>query len=346
MEVENKYFTLKQYVDGFPSESDFELRSGPLLLAPQEGSKKVIVKNLFVSVDPYQINRMKKRSPSHKSANFAQRIVLGKRIDAMGVGRVVAACGYAEEELMEGDVVVGLLGWEDYTVAGPGSMLTKIPTSQFPLSYHVSVLGSSGLTAYAGFYQICKPRRGETVFVSAASGSVGHLVGQFAKLSGCYVVGCAGSKKKVDLLKGELGFDDAFNYKEERDINSALKRCFPSGIDIYFDNVGGEMLEAAVANMNAFGRVAVCGAISEYTSSERRAAPDMLDVIYKRITVQGFLAYDHIAVHDEFISVTSDYLRHGRMQSIEDISHGLKSIPSAFIALFRGDNVGKKLVQL
>ncbi|XP_020088611.1 NADP-dependent alkenal double bond reductase P2-like [Ananas comosus] len=337
MEVENKYFTLKQYVDGFPSESDFELRSGPLLLAPQEGSKKVIVKNLFVSVDPYQINRMKKRSPSHKSANFAQRIDLGKRIDAMGVGRVVAACGYAEEEL---------LGWEDYTVAGPGSMLTKIPTSQFPLSYHVSVLGSSGLTAYAGFYQICKPRRGETVFVSAACGSVGHLVGQFAKLSGCYVVGCAGSKKKVDLLKGELGFDDAFNYKEERDINSALKRCFPSGIDIYFDNVGGEMLEAAVANMNAFGRVAVCGAISEYTSSERRAAPDMLDVIYKRITVQGFLAYDHIAVHDEFISVTSDYLRHGRMQSIEDISHGLESIPSAFIALFRGDNVGKKLVQL
>ncbi|RWR97935.1 2-alkenal reductase NADP+-dependent-like protein [Cinnamomum micranthum f. kanehirae] len=228
-------------------------------------------------------------------------------------------------------------------------------------------VGLSGLTAYAGFYNVCKPKKGEKVFVSAASGSVGNVVGQLAKLFGCYVVGCAGSKKKVlykkgskdpaslglvkigpkvDLLKDKLGFDDAFNYKEESDLKSTLKRYFPEGIDIYFDNVGSEMQEAAVANMNAFGRVAVCGVISEYTDQAKRFGPDMLDVVYKRITIQGFLAADHMHVFPDFISTTSDHLRQGQMHALEDISEGLESIPSAFAGLFRGDNVGKKLVRV
>ncbi|KAK3002874.1 hypothetical protein RJ639_020131 [Escallonia herrerae] len=208
------------------------------------------------------------------------------------------------------------------------------------------VTSLSGLTAYGGFFELCKPKKGEKVFVSAASGSVGNLVGQYAKLHGCYVVGCAGTQKKVELLKEVLGFDDAFNYKEETDLKSTLKRHFPDGIDIYFDNVGAEMLEAAISNMNAFGRVAMCGVISEYTDQGKRAAPDMIDVVYKRIKIQGFLAADYMNVYGDFISKTTDHLLAGKIKVLEDISEGVESIPSAFIGLFRGDNVGKKSVKI
>ncbi|KAG6498807.1 hypothetical protein ZIOFF_038556 [Zingiber officinale] len=369
MEVVNKYVSLKHHVDGHPSESDFELATTPLQPAP--GSGEVIVKNLFLSIDPYQLNRMKRYSSSHTAITAASKIEPGQArvaIDAYGVGKVVAS---GRAELEEGDVVAGLLGWEQYTVVRPGTVLMKVDAKDLPISYYASVLGEyslhlhqikehkkdgpnlmttatgpSGLTAFAGFYDVCKPKKGEKVFVSAASGSVGSLVGQYAKLSGCYVVGCAGSKQKVDLLKRKLGFDDAFNYKEEADLKSALRRYFPEGIDIYFDNVGAAMLEAAVANMNSFGRVAVCGAISEYTNAGKRAAPDLMDVIYKRITLRGFLALDYLHLHEQFSAATSDHLRHGRMISLEDVSVGIESVPTAFVGLFRGDNVGKKLVRV
>jgi len=171
-------------------------------------------------------------------------------------------------------------------------------------------------------------------------------VGQFAKNLGCYVVGCAGSPNKVKLLKEKLGFDEAFNYREETDLNLTLQRYFPDGIDIYFDNVGGEMLEATILNMNLHGRVAVCGVISEYTNAEKRASPDMLNVIYKRITIRGFLSGDHMSLFPEFVSTIIDHLRTGKMHVLEDVSVGLESVPSAFVGLFRGDNVGKRIVQV
>ncbi|PWA60835.1 alcohol dehydrogenase superfamily, zinc-type [Artemisia annua] len=166
-------------------------------------------------------------------------------------------------------------------------ILNKLDPMGFPLSYHVGVLRLSGLTAYAGLFEICKAKKGEKVIVSTASGSVGNLVGKYAKQLGCYVVGCDGSPKKVKLLKEKLGFDEAFNYKEESDLNSTLQKYFPDGIDIYFDNVGGEMLVAAVPNMNLHGRVAVCGVISEYTNTEKRAAPDMLNGIKHELARKG-----------------------------------------------------------
>ncbi|OEL18618.1 NADP-dependent alkenal double bond reductase P2 [Dichanthelium oligosanthes] len=269
-----------------------------------------------------------------------------KRIPSYAAGEVVAS---ASPEYAAGDVVVGVLGWEDYTLfkPSPAVLMSKVDASAgFPLSHHISVLGTSGMTAYSGLFEVCKPAKGEKVFVSAASGSVGSLVGQFAKLAGCYVVGCAGTKAKVDLLKDKLGFDDAFNYKEEPDLKSALKRYFPDGIDIYFENVGGEMLEAALANMNTYGRVAVCGSISEYTGAGRRAVPDLLEVIYKRITLRGFLSWDFLPRFAEFNAVIGDWVRQGKVQVMEDVSDGLESVPSAFAELFRGHNVGKKLVKL
>ncbi|PIM99250.1 putative NAD-dependent oxidoreductase [Handroanthus impetiginosus] len=339
--IENKFIAIKSHINGAPIEFDFEVKTETISLSAK--SKEVIVKNLYVSIDPYQLHRMKSCSSSQTTIYLAAPVQPGQSIDTYGVGRVVAS---GRPDFAKDDLVVGLLAWGEYTVVEEGRLLNKLDPMGLPLPYHVGPLGFSGLTAYAGFFEICKPKKGENVFVSAASGSVGSLVGQYAKLFGCHVVGCAGSQKKVDLLKEKLGFDDAFNYKDETDLNSALKRYFPNGIDIYFDNVGGEMLEAAVANMNKFGRVALCGVISEYTGGGKRPALEMLDVVYKRITIQGFLAADHTKNYGDFISTITDHLRTGKMQALCDISHGLESIPSAFVGLFRGDNIGKKIVQI
>ncbi|KAK5829794.1 hypothetical protein PVK06_013587 [Gossypium arboreum] len=343
MDVVNRYITINNHINGAPQDSDFELKASPLSLSLDPASNVVIVKNLYVSIDPYQLNRMKSFSASQKTSDFAVAIVPGEAIDTYGVGKVVAS---TNPEFDKGDIVVGLLNWGEFTVIKAGGMLNKLNPMGFPLSYHVGILGFSGLTAYAGLFEICKPKKGEKVFVSAALGSVGNLVGQFAKLSGCYVVGCAGSKEKVALLKEKLGFDDAFNYREETDLNSTLKRYFPNGIDIYFDNVGGEMQEVAVSNMNIDGRIAVCGVISEYLDSEKRAAPSMIEVIYKRIKIQGFLAGDYLNIFGDFLSTTCDRLRTGKIQPLEDISDGVESIPSAFISLYRGQNIGKKIVKI
>ncbi|XP_042035263.1 2-alkenal reductase (NADP(+)-dependent)-like [Salvia splendens] len=269
-EASNKFVAIKGNIDGGPEESDFEIKSETIWVWLKANEVEVIVKNLYVSVDPYQLNRMK--SPS--------------------------SWPYAGETRS---------GWS---------------------------------------YEVCKPKKGDSVFVSAASGSMGSLVGQYAKLFGCRVVSCAGTQQKVDLLKEKLGFDDAFNYKEENDLKSALKRYFPDGMDIYFDNVGGKMLEAAVANMKQFGRVAVCGVMSEYTGNGKRAALDMLDVVYKRITIQGFLAADYLKCYADFMKTTTDHLRTGKMHSLCDISHGVESVPGAFVGLFSGENIGKKIVQI
>uniref|UniRef100_A0A0D9WRV4 Enoyl reductase (ER) domain-containing protein n=1 Tax=Leersia perrieri TaxID=77586 RepID=A0A0D9WRV4_9ORYZ len=306
MEVESRYVAVKHHVEGFPCEDDFEVKKTRLRWTPESG----------------------------------------ERIAAYGAGEVVAS---ACEEYEAGDIVAGVLGWEDYTLFSPSPavLMSKLSTSNdLPLSHHLSALGTSGMTAYGGLYEVCRPERGEKVFVSAASGSVGSLVGQFAKLAGCYVVGCAGTNAKVDLLKNKLGFDEAFNYKEEPDMKSALKRYFPDGIDIYFDNVGGETLEAALASMNTYGRVALCGVISEYTDPGRRATPDLLEVIYKRIIIRGFFAWDFMTRFGEFTGIIGDWIRQGKVQVIEDVSDGMESVPSAFTALFHGNNIGKKLVKL
>ncbi|KAL0374319.1 UNVERIFIED_CONTAM: 2-alkenal reductase (NADP(+)-dependent) [Sesamum radiatum] len=340
-EVKNKFVSIKHHINGSPDESDFDINTETIRLCVR--SKEVIVKNLYVSVDPYQLNRMKTHCASQAAISFATAVTPGRGIDAYGVGRVVAS---GRAELAKDELVVGLLTWGEYSIIEEGRLLNKLDPMGLPLPTYVGALGFSGLSAYGGFFEICKPKKGESVFVSAASGSVGSLVGQYAKLFGCYVVGCAGTQEKVDLLKEKLGFDDAFNYKNESNLKSALKRYFPQGIDIYFDNVGGKMLEAAVANMNSFGRVAACGAISEYTGNQKRAALEMMDVVYKRITIQGFMAADYVKCYAEFMSTTTDHLRSSKMQAICDISHGVESVPCAFAGLFRGDNIGKKIVQI
>ncbi|KAI9117287.1 hypothetical protein K1719_011453 [Acacia pycnantha] len=343
MEVSNRFIVIKDHIEEAPKESHFNLKTESLSLSVVSDSDDVIVRNLYISIDPYQINRMKSHSSSQKAVNFAVPITPNQAIDGLAVGKVVA-CGSGKFE--KDDVVVGVFTWAEYSLVKEASIINKLDNFEFPLTYHLGVLGFNGLSAYAGFFELCKPKKGEKVFVSAASGSVGCLAAQYAKLFGCYVVGSAGSQKKVEVLKDKLGLDDAFNYKEETDLKSALKRYFPEGIDIYFDNVGGDMLEAAVDNMNAFGRVAVCGVISEYTNAGKRAAPDMLNVVYKRLNIRGFLAADFLNIFADFVSHTSDHLRSGKLLNLEDYSYGVDNIPSSFIGLFNGDNIGKKIVKL
>eukprot|EP00268_Persea_americana_P042915 TRINITY_DN4299_c1_g1_i1.p1 TRINITY_DN4299_c1_g1~~TRINITY_DN4299_c1_g1_i1.p1 ORF type:complete len:209 (-),score=35.91 TRINITY_DN4299_c1_g1_i1:310-936(-) len=201
-----------------------------------------------------------------------------------------------------------------------------------------------GLTAYAGFYEVCSPKKGEYVFVSAASGAVGQLVGQFAKLMGCYVVGTAGSNEKVHLLKNKFGFDDAFNYKEEPDLNMALKRCFPEGIDIYFDNVGGPMLDAVILNMRSHGRIGLCGLISQYNREKPEGIYNLMPFLVKCVRMEGFRVPHYYHMYPQFLELALKYIREKKLIYVEDTVEGLESAPAALIGLFAGRNVGKQVV--
>ncbi|XP_049404606.1 2-alkenal reductase (NADP(+)-dependent)-like isoform X4 [Solanum stenotomum] len=240
-----------------------------------------------------------------------------------------------------------MTGWEEYSiVTASQSALFKIHDKNVPLSYYTGILGMPGMTAYVGFYEICSPKKGETVFVSAASGAVGQLVGQFAKMLGCYVVGSAGTKEKVDLLKNKFGFDEAFNYKEEKDLVVALKRYFPNGIDIYFENVGGKMLDAVLVNMKLCGRIAVCGMISQYNLEKTEGVHNLFCLITKRIRMEGFLVSDHYHLYPKYLEMIIPQIKGGNIVYVEDIAEGLENAPKALVGLFYGRNVGKQVVML
>ncbi|GER27911.1 zinc-binding dehydrogenase family protein [Striga asiatica] len=298
MEVtSNKFVVTKCHIDGAPDVNHFAVREEtvPLKIDKNDHNTLLIVKNLYVSVDPYQLNLMKSQNSSHEILPALSRILPGQAIPSVGVGRVLDS---VHPDFKRGDLVLGLmLSWAQYTIVPSGvePMLQKLDNKMgFPLSYYAGVL---------------------------------------------VVV-------QVKFLKEELGFDEAFNYKEETNLSAALQRCFPEGIDIYFDNVGGEMLEAVVENMNTFGRVAVCGAMSEYAYGAKRGFPNMIQVIYKRIKIEGFLSLDMFDVYEDFFSTTAQHLKAGKLKVIEDISHGVESIPGAFVDIFRGNNIGKRAVKI
>ncbi|KGN51156.1 hypothetical protein Csa_008557 [Cucumis sativus] len=294
--VSNKKVTLKNFVTGFPKESDFEVTTSTISLKLPERSKKgVLVKNLYLSCDPYMRVLMTKADLYFPIDSYTPSEV----ICGYGVGKVLES---RDPNLKEGDFVWGITGWEEYSVIEDPHQLFRINHHHdVPLSYYTGILGMPGVTAYFGFYDVCCPKEGEYVFVSAASGAVGQLVGQFAKSLGCYVVGSAGSQQKIDLLKNKFGFDDAFNYKEESDLNATLKRYFPKGIDIYFENVGGKMLDAVLGNMREHGRIGVCGMISQYNLEKPEGVHNLLNIILRRVRVQGFEVFDYYHRYSEFL---------------------------------------------
>nr|QZX44683.1 pulegone reductase 1 [Mentha longifolia] len=336
--VMNKHIVLNNYVNGSLKESDLSLRTSTIYMEIPDGCNgAVLVKNLYLSVNPYLILRMGKLDiPQFDS------ILPGSTIVSFGVSKVLDSThpSYEKGELIWGSQA----GWEEYTLIQNPHNLFKIKDKDVPLSYYVGILGMPGMTAYAGFFEICSPKKGETVFVSAAAGSVGQLVGQFAKMFGCYVVGSAGSKDKVDLLKNKFGFDDAFNYKEENDYDTALKRLFPEGIDIYFDNVGGKMLEAVVNNMRNHGRIAVCGMVSQYSLKQPEGVHNLLKLVPKQIRMQGFVVVDYYHLYPKFLEMVLPRIKEGKVTYVEDISEGLESAPSALLGVYVGRNIGNQIV--
>ncbi|KAL7128009.1 hypothetical protein ABFS83_14G287500 [Erythranthe nasuta] len=338
-EVSNKQIILKEYVKGFPKESDMILKTSTIKLKIQEDdcNDAVLVKNLYLSCDPYMRSRM-----SNIVGSYVDSFTPGSAITGYGVGRVVDS---SNPNFKNGDLIWGITGWEDYTLIKSTQGLFKIQHSDdVPLSYYTGLLGMAGTTAYCGFYEVCSPKKGETVFISAASGAVGQLVGQFAKLLGCYVVGSAGTKEKVDLLKKKFGFDDAFNYKEEPDLDAALKRYFPDGIDVYFENVGGKMLEAVLLNMRVHGRIAVCGMISQYNLEQPEGVSNLFCLITKRIRMEGFLVFDYYHLYPKYLEMVMPLIKQGKISYVEDVAEGLESAPAALVGLFSGRNVGKSVV--
>ncbi|XP_058215084.1 2-alkenal reductase (NADP(+)-dependent)-like [Rhododendron vialii] len=337
--LSNKQVVLREYAEGAPKDSDMEVITNNSIGAnvPQ-GSNAVLVKNLYLSCDLYMGHLMHK---TQGGLDIFTPYTPGSVIMGYGVAKVMDS---GHPNFKKGDLVWGTTGWEEYSLITKPEGLFKIDHTDVPLSYYTGILGMPGMTAHYGFYEKCAPKEGEYVFVSAAAGAIGQLVGQFAKLMGCYVVGSAGSQEKIDLLKDKFGFDEAFNYKEEQDLDAALKRCFPEGIDIYFDNVGGKMLDAVLLNMRNHGRIAVCGMVSQYSLEQPEGVKNLMHVVFKRVRVEGFAVIDYFPSYSKFLESILPYIREGRIFYAEDVAEGLESGPSALAGLFSGRNIGKQVV--
>lgn len=294
---------------------------------------QVLVRNLYLSCDPYMRGRM-----------GANGFALGRVIPARVVGEVLES---KHPAFNPGDVVWDFLGWETYTLVKEPSSLRKINPKHGPLSFGISVLGMPGLTAEVGMIGLGRPMPGDTVVVSAASGAVGQVAGQLAKLAGARVIGTVGSERKARHIVDELGFDAALDYRANaNDLRGALNQLCPDGVDVYFDNVGGPMLEAVLGRLNTFARVPVCGQISNYNDPDNAGVRGLGRLVAVRATMTGFVIYDHMHRFDTFVPRMAGLLASGKMKYHEDIIDGIENTPQAFIGMMRGDNLGKRLVRV
>lgn len=326
---------LKHRPVGMPKAEDFELAETPV---PTPGAGQVLVRNSYMSVDPYMRGRMTDR------ASYVPPFQIGEALSGGAVGEVVAS---NNPNFQVGDQVNNFSGWREYFVTGGGE-LTKIESVPgIGIQAYLGALGMPGLTAYAGLLKVGELKEGERVFVSAASGAVGAIVCQIAKNKGCYVVGSAGSDEKCDWLVNTARCDKAINYKKEKDLDAAVRAAFPQGIDVYFENVGGAHLNAALANMRMHGRIPVCGMIAQYNATELPPGPaNIISVIPLRLKIEGFIVSDYGNMTPQFISDMVGWVKEGKMKWEETIYDGIARAPDAFIGLFKGDNFGKMLVKL
>jgi len=330
----NKQITLAARPKGMPKESDFKLIESPVS-EPEPG--QILVRMLYISVDPYMRGRM------NDAKSYSPPVQIGEVMGAGAVGEVAAS---KNARFQVGDAVEGFFGWQQYAISD-GEGVRKLDPLLAPVPTALSVLGMPGLTAYFGFLEIGKPRSGETVVVSGAAGAVGSLVGQIAKISGCRVIGIAGSDAKVAWLTGELGFDAAFNYKSTSDYSAKLNELCPDGVDIYFDNVGGTITDAAFSALNVGARVVVCGQIAQYNAEKPETGPRLLwHLIIKRARAEGFLVFDFAHRYAEGLRQLAMWLNAGKLKHREQFVDGIENTPRAFIGMLRGENTGKQLVRL
>ena len=330
--MENKRIVLAGRPKGWVTEDNFRLESAPV---PQPKDGEVLVKNLWLSLDPYMRGRM------NDAKSYAAKQELDQVMIGGTVGEVVKS---KNPKFAAGDKVLGMFGWQQYGLSN-GAGLNKIDASRVPMQAFLGVLGMPGVTAWVGLLDICQPKAGETVVVSAASGAVGSVVGQIAKLKGCRAVGIAGGKAKCDYVVKELGFDACVDYKAGK-LKDDLKAAAPNGIDCYFENVGGEILDAALARMNAFSRIAVCGLISQYNVTEPYGVKNFGSILTNRIKVQGFIVSDRMELWAKALPELIGWVAGGRIKYRESVAQGLENAPKAFIGLLKGENFGKQLVKI
>jgi len=333
--MSNKQILLKSRPSGWVTTDNFEVAETAI---PEAGPGEMLLQNIYMSVDPYMRGRM------NDVKSYVPPFQIGEPCQAGVVAKVIASNG---GPFPEGTYLTGMGLWANYMVTG-GEGFQPVQAGLAPLSYYLGILGMPGMTAYVGLKGVAELKEGEQLFVSAASGAVGQVVGQIGKNMGCHVAGSAGSNDKIAYLTDELGFDAAFNYKTEN-IHKAVRAANPNGIDVYFENVGGEMLEAVINNLNFNSRVALCGMISAYnaTLDDMPPGPRNLAVLVGRsVKMQGFIVFNYPDLCKEWIDVCAGWLKEGKMQYRESVAEGIESAPQAFVDLLQGKNFGKQVVRL
>ena len=332
--TKNREIHLRHRPEGMPSCEDFALVEKP---AAQIDDNELLVKNLWMSVDPYMRGRMIERK------SYIKPFKVGEVLEGSAIGEVVESNNPA---FAPGSKVIHMNGWREYFVSN-GEGLQMLPQSSVPEQAFLGVLGMPGLTAYAGLLKVGELEAGDHVFVSAASGAVGSIVCQIAKLKGCYVAGSVGSEAKADYLLTELGVDAVVNYRATEDLQADMARACPNGIDVYFENVGGEHLKAALDLMTDYGRIVMCGMIDQYNATAPVPGPTNLgQIILKKLKLQGFIVLDYMDAYPAFLEEMGQWIQTGKVSWKETVYQGIEEAPNAFIGLFTGKNTGKMLVKL
>ncbi|MET3112694.1 NADPH-dependent curcumin reductase CurA [Pedobacter sp. CG_S7] len=330
----NKVILLNKRPVGKPTLNDFKFIEEE---NPSIKDGEILLKTTYVSVDPYLRGRMS------DAKSYVPPFQLNEPIQS---GLIAEVSESKNPDYKVGDFVSGGLDWKEYQ-ASTGIGLTKITDTTVRLSAYLGILGMTGLTAYLGLTEIGSPKKGETLVVSGAAGAVGSIVGQIGKLLGCRVIGLAGTDEKTAVLKSKFGFDEAINYKTTLDMKKAIQDAAPDGVDIYFDNVGGEISDAVLANINKFGRVAVCGAISLYNETEVQMGPRVQPILIKNsVLMQGFIVSNYAAKFPQAVQQLNNWLKEGKLTYSETLIEGFDQIPQAFINLFEGKNEGKMIVKI
>ena len=331
--MNNKTIVLASRPTGMPTAAQFQFEKREV---PTPAHGQLLLKTLYVSVDPYMRGRMS------EAKSYIAPFAVGEPISGGVVAEVVES---HNPQLPVGSVVVGNLPWQQYSVAD-ASTLNRVPADQAPASYFLGLLGMPGLTAYFGLLDICQPKVGETVVVSGAAGAVGVVVGQLAKIKGARVIGTAGSDEKVAYLKS-LGFDEAINYKTTHNLSKALATAAPHGIDCYFDNVGGAITDAVYDHLNKHARIAICGQISMYNATEVPTGPrPEVKLLKSSAKLQGFIVSDYLNRWPEGLAQLTEWYTEGLLKGEETITEGFDQIPAAFLGLFKGENTGKAIVKV
>jgi NADPH-dependent curcumin reductase CurA len=330
----NKQIILASRPQAMPTEVNFSIVESPI---PQPIQGELLLRTLYISVDPYMRGRMNDRK------SYIPPFQVGEAITGGNVSQVVES---KSDGFKKGDIVVSSSNWALYSTV-KAAQATKINPDLAPISTALSVLGMTGLTAYFGLLDIGQPNEGETVVVSGAAGAVGMVVGQIAKLKGARVIGIAGSGEKIDYLVNELGFDAAINYKTSTDIASDLRKACPNGVDIYFDNVGGSISDAVLSNVNKYARIPVCGQISMYNSEQVEVGPRVQGLLITySVMMKGFTIGDYASRFPEGATQLAQWLMEGKLKYAENIIDGFENTPQAFLGLFAGENLGKQLVKV